>query len=41
MDQIQFTTNISGKVRNTRLPKSKALWPLFEVVGFPYAATGL
>ncbi len=32
MEQVQFTTNISGKVRNTRLPKSKALWPLFEVI---------
>lgn len=28
----QFKTNISGKVRNTRLPKTKALWPLFEII---------
>lgn len=30
--QTDFYTNISGKVRNTKLPKSKALWPLFEVI---------
>ena len=30
--QTQFKTNISGKVRNTRLPKRKALWPLFEII---------
>lgn len=27
-----FYTNISGKVRNTKLPKSKSLWPLYEVI---------
>lgn len=30
--QNEFTTNISGKVRNTNLPRNKALWPLFEVI---------
>lgn len=30
--QTEFHTNISGKVRNTKLPKSKALWPLYEVI---------
>ncbi|MFB9862734.1 ATP-binding protein [Rufibacter immobilis] len=28
----EFITNISGKVRNTKLPKAKALWPLFELI---------
>lgn len=28
----QFITNISGKVRNTKLPKTKALWPLYELI---------
>lgn len=28
----KFKTNIAGKVRNTKLPKKKALWPLFEVI---------
>ncbi len=28
----EFHTNISGKIRNTKLPKTKALWPLFEVI---------
>lgn len=28
----EFQTNISGKVRNTKLPKRKALWPLFEII---------
>ena len=28
----EFHTNIAGKVRNTKLPKSKALWPLFETI---------
>lgn len=32
MEQVQFITNISGKVRNTKLPKSKALLPLFEAI---------
>lgn len=30
--QYEFITNISGKIRNTKLPKNKALWPLFEVI---------
>jgi hypothetical protein len=30
--QNEFITNISGKVRNTKLPKNKALWPLYEVI---------
>jgi len=29
---VEFHTNIAGKVRNTKLPKSKALWPLFETI---------
>ncbi len=29
--KTEFQTNISGKVRNTKLPKTKALWPLFEI----------
>ncbi|MFN8255673.1 MAG: ATP-binding protein [Bacteroidales bacterium] len=33
MDEIiEFHTNISGKVKNTKLPKTKALWPLFELI---------
>ena len=28
----EFHTNIAGKVRNTKLPKRKALWPLFEAI---------
>ncbi|WP_126246212.1 ATP-binding protein [Chitinophaga rhizosphaerae] len=28
----EFITNIAGKVRNTKLPKNKALWPLFETI---------
>ncbi len=28
----EFITNIAGKVRNTRLPKNRALWPLFEII---------
>lgn len=28
----EFHTNIAGKVRNTKLPKNKALWPLFEAI---------
>lgn len=28
----EFHTNIAGKVRNTKLPKRKALWPLFETI---------
>lgn len=30
--QNEFITNISGKIRNTKLPKNKALWPLYEVI---------
>ena len=30
--KTEFQTNISGKVRNTKLPKRKALWPLFEII---------
>ena len=30
--QREFHTSISGKVRNTKLPKNKALWPLFETI---------
>jgi hypothetical protein len=30
--KIEFHTNIAGKVRNTKLPKRKALWPLFEAI---------
>lgn len=32
IQQNEFITNISGKVRNTKLPKNKALWPLYEVI---------
>ncbi|MDJ1483482.1 ATP-binding protein [Cytophagaceae bacterium YF14B1] len=32
MEKATFLTNIAGKVRNTRLPKAKALWPLYEVI---------
>ena len=28
----EFTLDIRGKVYNTVLPKSKALWPLFEAI---------
>lgn len=27
-----FITNISGKLRNTKLPFNKALWPLYEII---------
>lgn len=30
--KTEFQTNISGKVRNTKLPKRKALWPLYEII---------
>lgn len=29
---MQFTMNLSGQVNQMRLPKSKALWPLFETI---------
>ncbi len=32
MIKKEFQTNILGKVRNTKLPKRKALWPLFEII---------
>lgn len=32
LEEKEFHTNISGKIRNTRLPKTKALWPLFELI---------
>jgi hypothetical protein len=34
VDEIipELHTNVSGKVRNTKLPKAKALWPLFESI---------
>jgi DNA topoisomerase VI subunit B len=32
LQQNEFITNISGKIRNTKLPKNKALWPLYEVI---------
>lgn len=32
MEQLLATSNIANKVRNTRLPKTKPLMPLFEVV---------
>lgn len=35
MEQValpEFHTNIAGKVRNTKLPKGKAMWPLYEVI---------
>lgn len=32
IDTKEFHTNIAGKVRNTKLPKRKALWPLFETL---------
>lgn len=28
----ELHTNISGKIRNTKLPKAKSLWPLFEAL---------
>ncbi|MCX6212942.1 ATP-binding protein [Spirosoma sp.] len=28
----EFTTNIAGRIKNLDLPKSKALWPLFEII---------
>ncbi|SNR60520.1 hypothetical protein SAMN06265371_106201 [Lutibacter agarilyticus] len=31
-EKREFHTNIVGKVRNTKLPKRKALWPLFETI---------
>lgn len=34
MEEIlpELHTNISGKIRNTKLPKTKSLWPLFETI---------
>lgn len=32
INKREFHTNIAGKVRNTKLPKRKALWPLFEAI---------
>ncbi len=32
MESTTFSTNITGKVRNTKLSKMKALWPLFEAI---------
>ncbi len=35
MEQItlpKFHTNAAGKVRNTKLPRSKSLWPLYEAI---------
>lgn len=29
---MQFTMNLAGQVNNMHLPKSKALWPLFETI---------
>lgn len=29
---MQFTMNLTGQVNQMRLPKSKALWPLFETI---------
>lgn len=29
---MQFTMNLAGQVNQMRLPKSKALWPLFETI---------
>ena len=29
---MQFTMNLMGQVNQMRLPKSKALWPLFETI---------
>ena len=31
-ESISFITNISGKLRNTKLPFNKALWPLYEII---------
>ncbi|MCX2482845.1 hypothetical protein [Pedobacter sp. MR2016-24] len=28
----ELHTNVSGKIRNTKLPKAKSLWPLFETL---------
>ena len=32
MEQLHATSNIANKVRNTRLPRTKPLMPLFEVI---------
>jgi len=32
INKKEFHTNIAGKIRNTKLPKRKALWPLFETI---------
>ncbi|RZK25907.1 MAG: ATP-binding protein, partial [Flavobacterium sp.] len=34
MDDLlpELHTNVSGKIRNTKLPKAKSLWPLFEAI---------
>ncbi|MEN9908927.1 MAG: hypothetical protein RLZZ540_2076 [Bacteroidota bacterium] len=32
MEQLLATSNIANKVRNTRLPKTKPLMPLFEII---------
>lgn len=29
---MQFTMNLKGQVNQMRLPKTKALWPLFETI---------
>ena len=29
---MHFTMNLKGQVNQMRLPKSKALWPLFETI---------
>lgn len=29
---MPFTMNLAGQVNQMRLPKSKALWPLFETI---------
>jgi hypothetical protein len=32
MEKLFATSNIANKVRNTRLPRTKPLLPLFEIV---------
>jgi hypothetical protein len=34
----ELHTNVSGKVRNTKLPKAKSLWPLFESISNSFHA---
>ena len=31
-NESAFITNISGKLKNTKLPFNKALWPLYEII---------